>query len=84
MFRTYEWAGMWAERFSLSCNCSMIKWTTFLECVSFDSESFPLIFWDSDFCLRMRKRGYENIYTSFARGKWQRIEPEKVLDAQAE
>ena len=32
----------------------------------------------------MRKRGYENIYTSFARGKWQRIEPEKVLDAQAE
>lgn len=56
--------------FMLSCDFSMVKRARFLECGGFASNEFPLLFADSDLCLRLRQKGYENIYTPYASAKW--------------
>lgn len=63
--------------FTLSWNLAMIAKARFEEIGGFDDESFSCLFADSDFCLRMRAKGYENVYTPFALGQWLMPEEEE-------
>ncbi len=69
--------------FTLSCDFSMVNRVQFLECGGFDNKVFPLLFADNDLCLRMRQKGYENIFTPFAKAKWLEAEDGKDQEAQS-
>jgi len=59
---------------ALSWDLAMVKHGRFFALDGFAEESLGSLFADSDLCLRMRARGYVNIYTPFALGKWLRDE----------
>ena len=46
--------------------CMMVRRTTFDEIGGFDEINLPVAFNDIDFCIRLRERGYRNIWTPFA------------------
>lgn len=62
---------------ALSWDLAMVERNSFLELDGFTEQSLGNLFADSDLCLRMRARGYENIYTPFAFGIWRK--PEETL-----
>lgn len=59
---------------ALSWDLAMVERKCFLDCDGFAEESLGHLFADSDLCLRMREKGYENVYTPFALGQWLRSE----------
>jgi glycosyltransferase involved in cell wall biosynthesis len=62
---------------ALSWDLAMVERNSFLELDGFNENSLGNIFADSDLCLRMRERGYQNIYSPFAFGQW--LKPEENL-----
>jgi glycosyltransferase involved in cell wall biosynthesis len=46
--------------------CMVVRRSTFVEVGGFDAINLPVAFNDIDFCLRLRERGYRNIFTPFA------------------
>jgi len=68
--------------FTLACNFTMVNRMQFLQCGGFDSDEFPLLFSETDLCLRMRQQGFENIYTPFAKAR--RLLPESDGDIDLE
>lgn len=55
---------------TLSWDLALVERKLFLDCDGFDEVSLGHLFADTDLCLRIRQRGYENIYTPFALGHW--------------
>lgn len=46
--------------------CLAVRRSLFDEAGGFDAENLPVSFNDVDFCLRLRERGYRNVFTPFA------------------
>jgi O-antigen biosynthesis protein len=56
---------------AVSWNLCMIKKELFHLNGGFSEENFPHLFGNIDFCLRLRERGFENVYTPYCVAKWQ-------------
>lgn len=69
---------------ALSWDLAMVERKVFLECEGFDEKSLGHLFADSDLCLRLRQRGYENIYTPHALGQWLVPEERQTLSVQSD
>jgi hypothetical protein len=51
---------------SVTGACMLVRRSVFVEVGGFDANNLPVAFNDIDFCLRLRDRGYRNIFTPFA------------------
>ena len=51
---------------SVTGACMLVRRSAFVEAGGFDAINLPVAFNDIDFCLRLRERGYRNIFTPFA------------------
>jgi len=47
--------------------CLVVRRALYLEVGGLDEEAFPVAFNDVDFCLKLRERGYRNVWTPHAR-----------------
>jgi len=47
--------------------CLMVKKTLYQQIGGFDEEAFKISYNDVDFCLRLREKGYLNVYTPYAK-----------------
>lgn len=47
--------------------CLMVKSTLYREIGGLDEENFPISYSDIDLCLRLREKGYNNIYTPYCK-----------------
>ncbi len=54
---------------ALTGELCLLRRDLFMNCNGFDDKQFGGLFWGPDLCLRLRKAGYENVYTPFAKGK---------------
>ncbi|MFQ5486391.1 MAG: glycosyltransferase, partial [Desulfobacterales bacterium] len=52
---------------AVSTDLCMVKRNLFEAVNGFDEDELSTIMYDSDFCLRLRKKGVENVYTPFCR-----------------
>lgn len=51
---------------AVTAACLLVRKSTYLEVGGLDEEAFPIAFNDVDFCLRLRTRGYRNVWTPHA------------------
>jgi len=52
---------------AVTAACLVIRRALYLEVGGLDEEAFPVSFNDVDFCLKLRERGYRNVWTPHAR-----------------
>jgi len=52
---------------AVTAACLMVNKRKYKECGGFDEKAFPTTFNDVDFCLRLRSKGYFNVYLPFVR-----------------
>jgi len=52
---------------AVTAACLVVRRALYLEVGGLDEESFPVSFNDVDFCLKLRERGYRNVWTPHAR-----------------
>jgi GT2 family glycosyltransferase len=52
---------------AVTAACLVVRRALYLEVGGMDEESFPVSFNDVDFCLKLRERGYRNVWTPHAR-----------------
>ena len=69
---------------SVSVDLCMVKKSLFVEFRGFDENILNSYFFDLDFCLTLRKYGYENVYTPLCRMTGEILELGKVSDHDAE
>jgi GT2 family glycosyltransferase len=51
---------------AVTAACMAVRKSTFDEAGGFDEQNLPVAFNDVDFCLRLREKGYRNVWTPFA------------------
>jgi len=52
---------------AVTAACLVVRRALYLEVGGLDEEAFPVAFNDVDFCLKLRERGYRNVWTPHAR-----------------
>lgn len=52
---------------AVTAACLVVRRAVYLEVGGLDEEAFPVAFNDVDFCLKLRERGYRNVWTPHAR-----------------
>ena len=52
---------------AVTAACLVVRRAVYLEVGGLDEETFPVSFNDVDFCLKLRERGYRNVWTPHAR-----------------
>ena len=52
---------------AVTAACLVVRRALYLEVGGLDEEAFPVSFNDVDFCLKLRERGYRNVWTPHAR-----------------
>ena len=52
---------------AVTAACLVVRRGVYLEVGGLDAEAFPVAFNDVDFCLKLRERGYRNVWTPHAR-----------------
>lgn len=77
----YGYTEWYRDLLAVSGSCLLVRKAVFAELQGFD-EAFSAFGWDIDFCIRVRQKGYRNVYTPFSKLEYPwGSEPSNGVDA---